>query len=127
VNAEDPIRDFAPSPGRLLRLDLPSGEGVRVDTHLRRAGPGATGDEIPPHYDSLLCKVITHGRDRPEALERMRGALQRTRIAGVRTNVALHLQLLDRPEVIEGRLDTGLLERILPDVIPRLPRISPEP
>ncbi len=127
LNAEDPAHDFAPSPGRLVRLDLPAGEGVRVDTHLRRAGPGATGDEIPPHYDSLLCKVITHGRDRAEALGRMREALLRTRIAGVRTNVALHLLLLDRPEVVEGRLDTGLLERILPDLVPRLPRIAPEP
>ncbi|MBN1334769.1 MAG: ATP-grasp domain-containing protein [Deltaproteobacteria bacterium] len=127
VNAEDPAHDFAPSPGRLVRLDLPSGEGVRVDTHLRRAGPGDAGDQIPPHYDSLLCKIITQGNDRAEALDRMRAALSRTRIAGVRTNVALHLQLLDRPEVIEGRLDTGLLDRILPDLVPYLPRITPEP
>ncbi len=107
LNAEDPGQGFRPSPGVVTRLALPEGEGLRVDTHLRE------GDRIPPHYDSMVAKIIAHGPDRATALARMRAALDATVVEGVRTNRALHRWLLDRPEVIAGAYNTTSLERWL--------------
>ncbi|MFH1465547.1 MAG: biotin carboxylase N-terminal domain-containing protein [Pseudomonadota bacterium] len=115
INAEDPAHGFRPGPGALTRLELPHGPGIRVDTHLRRAGPAETADRIPPHYDSLICKLIAHGADRPQALERMAQALRDTRIGGVPTTIPLHRALLKHPDVQAGRIDTAFLEeRFLP-------------
>ncbi|WP_242904388.1 ATP-binding protein [Actinomadura terrae] len=108
LNAEDPDRDFAPSPGRIARLDLPAGPGVRVDTGVRE------GDTIPADFDSMIAKIIAYGRDRDEALGRLRRAMTETTviIEGGATNKSFVLDLLDRPEVIDGSADTGWIDRV---------------
>ncbi|TDD63690.1 ATP-grasp domain-containing protein [Actinomadura darangshiensis] len=108
LNAEDPDRDFAPSPGRIARLDLPAGPGIRVDT-----GVGE-GDTIPADFDSMIAKIIAYGRDRDEALGRLRRAMAQTTviIEGGATNKSFVLDLLDRPEVIDASADTGWIDRV---------------
>jgi acetyl/propionyl-CoA carboxylase alpha subunit/acetyl-CoA carboxylase carboxyltransferase component len=108
LNAEDPDRDFAPSPGRVLMLNLPSGPGIRVDT-----GVGQ-GDPIPADFDSMIAKVIAYGRTREEALARLRRALADTTvlIEGGTTNKSFLLDLLDQPEIIDGSADTGWIDRV---------------
>ena len=88
INAEDPARDFAPAPGRLERLRFPGGPGIRVDSHAYE------GYLVPPYYDSLLAKVIAWGRNREEAIARMRRALSEMRVNGVATTLPFHIQLL---------------------------------
>jgi acetyl-CoA carboxylase biotin carboxylase subunit len=107
VNAEDPMRDFAPSPGVVKAVRWPQGEGVRVDTHVE------TGTTVPPFYDSLLGKIIAHGRDRAQALARLRAAVAMTRIDGVASNLALHADVLADPEFTSGGVDTAYLARLL--------------
>src|SRR5690606_40324613 len=108
VDGEDPDRDFAPPPGRIARLDLPAGPGIRVDT-----GVGE-GDTIPADFDSMIAKIIAYGRDRDEALGRLRRAMAQTTviIEGGATNKSFVLDLLDRPEVIDGTADTGWIDRV---------------
>jgi acetyl/propionyl-CoA carboxylase alpha subunit/acetyl-CoA carboxylase carboxyltransferase component len=108
LNAEDPDRDFAPSPGRIARLDLPAGPGIRVDTGV------SAGDTIPADFDSMIAKIIAYGRDRDEALGRLRHALSQTRviIEGGTTNKSFVLDLLSQPEVIDGSADTGWIDRV---------------
>jgi len=108
LNAEDPDRDFAPSPGRIVLLHLPSGPGIRVDTGV---GPG---DLIPADFDSMIAKVIAYGRTRKEALSRLRRALADTTvlIEGGTTNKSFLLDLLDQPEIINGSADTGWIDRV---------------
>ncbi len=103
--AEDPARDFAPSIGRLARLRLPEGEGVRVDAGFR------TGDTIGVHYDAMLAKVICHGDDRPEALARLRRALAETEVAGVASNLDLLGRIAAHPDFAAGGIDTGFIAR----------------
>jgi acetyl-CoA carboxylase, biotin carboxylase subunit len=110
INAEDPRRDFLPSPGTITGAVFPVGTGVRVDTHVQA---GAT---VPPHYDSLLAKVIGHGADRGEALATLRGALDRCAVDGVVTNLEMHRGLLADAEFGKGRVDTGYLGRFLESV-----------
>jgi len=105
INAEDPERDFMPSPGRVTEAAWPSGEGVRVDTHI------ASGSRVPPYYDSLMAKIIAHGRDRAEALARLRKAIAETQIEGVKTNLGFHAEVLADPEFAAGGMDTGFLPR----------------
>jgi acetyl-CoA carboxylase, biotin carboxylase subunit len=107
INAEDPRRDFRPSPGTITGAVFPAGTGTRVDTHVQA---GAT---VPPHYDSLLAKVIGHGADRGEALATLRGALDRCVIDGVATNLDMHRGLLADAEFGKGGVDTGYLGRFL--------------
>ncbi|MGH3298836.1 MAG: acetyl-CoA carboxylase biotin carboxylase subunit [Trebonia sp.] len=107
VNAEDPQTDFRPSPGTISHAVFPAGDGVRVDTHVQA---GAT---VPPYYDSLLAKVIAHGRDRDGALAALRAALDRCAIDGVTTNLGLQRALLADPEFAAGGVDTGYLARWL--------------
>jgi acetyl-CoA carboxylase biotin carboxylase subunit len=107
INAEDPRREFMPSPGTVTRAVFAGGPGLRVDTHVQA---GAT---VPPHYDSLLAKVIAHGAGRGEALETLRGALDRCAVDGVVTNLDMHRGLLADPEFGKGGVDTGYLERFL--------------
>jgi len=104
INAEDPVT-FAPSPGRISTCVFPGGFGVRVDTAVY---PGYT---VPPHYDSLVAKIIAHGEDRAEAIMRMRRALGECRIEGIRTTLDFHKGLLADPDFVEGRLSTRFLER----------------
>jgi len=107
INAEDPSRDFRPSPGTVRKVSWPAGEGVRVDTHI------FSGARIPPFYDSLMAKIIAHAPDRPLALDRMRKALAATQIEGVATNLAFHLDILSDPEFQAGGVDTSYLPRFL--------------
>ena len=107
VNAEDPARDFAPSPGTVRLARWPEGEGIRVDTHIE------SGAQVPPFYDSLLGKIIAHGRDRSQALSRLRAAVAVTRIEGVASNLGLHAEVLADPEFVSGGVDTNYLARLL--------------
>ena len=106
INAEDP-ETFAPSPGRITKLVLPGGPGVRVDTHIY------SGYTVPPYYDSLIAKLLVSGRDRDEAIVRSRRALSMLKIEGIKTSVALHLRILDSEEFIAGNIDTHFMERFL--------------
>jgi acetyl/propionyl-CoA carboxylase alpha subunit/NAD(P)-dependent dehydrogenase (short-subunit alcohol dehydrogenase family) len=110
LNAEDAEQDFAPAPGTVELLHLPAGPGVRVDTGI------SVGDVIPPDYDSMVAKIIAWGRDRPEALARLRCALRETTVVlrGGTTTKTFLLDLLDRPEVVDGTADTGWLDRTGP-------------
>ncbi|HEY1491629.1 MAG TPA: hypothetical protein VGF35_03290, partial [Steroidobacteraceae bacterium] len=107
INAEDPARDFQPSPGTVTHVAWPAGEGIRVDTHVE------TGSKVAPFYDSLLAKIIVGGPDRPTVLSTMRAALARTEIAGVATNIALHAMILEDPRFVHGGVDTGFLAGVL--------------
>jgi acetyl-CoA carboxylase biotin carboxylase subunit len=104
VNAEDPVT-FAPSAGRVTAWVPPGGYGVRVDTHIY------AGDTGSPYYDSLLAKVIVHGRDRPEALARMGQALESFILEGVTTTIPFLTRLIRHPEFVAGQVDTRFLER----------------
>jgi acetyl/propionyl-CoA carboxylase alpha subunit/acetyl-CoA carboxylase carboxyltransferase component len=108
LNAEDPDRDFAPSPGRIVRLILPAGPGIRVDTGV------SEGDSIPADFDSMIAKIIAYGRDRDEAMARLRRAMAETTviIAGGATNKSFVLDLLHHPEVIDASADTGWIDRV---------------
>jgi acetyl/propionyl-CoA carboxylase alpha subunit/acetyl-CoA carboxylase carboxyltransferase component len=108
LNAEDPDRDFAPAPGRIVRLVLPSGPGIRVDT-----GVGQ-GDVIPADFDSMIAKIIAYGRTREEALGRLRRAVAETTviIEGGATNKSFLLDLLNEPAVIDASADTGWIDRV---------------
>jgi acetyl-CoA carboxylase biotin carboxylase subunit len=106
INAENP-ETFAPSPGRITGLNLPGGIGVRVDT------AAYTDGVIPPYYDSLVAKLIVHGADRPEAIERMKRALSMFVIEGISTTISLHERILESPEFVEGRFDTTFLAKFL--------------
>ncbi|MBA3907092.1 MAG: ATP-grasp domain-containing protein, partial [Pseudonocardiales bacterium] len=111
LTAEDPEAGFAPAPGRIEHLALPSGPGIRVDTGV------AAGDVIPPQFDSMIAKVIAWGSDRGEARARLSRALRQTAavIDGGTTNKAFLLDLLDRPEVRTGKLDTTWLDTMMAD------------
>jgi acetyl-CoA carboxylase biotin carboxylase subunit len=106
VNAEDP-EHFLPSPGRVTLWVPPGGPNVRVDSHLM------SGYTVPPHYDSLIAKIIVHGRDRGEAMARMRRALSETLIEGVKTTIAFHLKLLADPVFLAGDFALPHLEQNL--------------
>ena len=103
VNAEHP-ETFAPSPGAIRTLVLPGGPGIRVETAAH------AGDVVSPFYDSLLAKVIAHGRDRGEAVARLRQALGMMVVEGVDTNIALHARILEAPEFLAGRVTTAFLD-----------------
>ena len=108
LNAEDPDRDFAPAPGRIALLDLPTGPGVRVDTGF------STGDPIPADFDSMIAKIIAYGPTREQALARLRRALGDTTVVieGGATNKSFLIGLLDEPEIIDGSADTGWIDRV---------------
>ncbi|OFW06892.1 MAG: acetyl-CoA carboxylase biotin carboxylase subunit [Acidobacteria bacterium RIFCSPLOWO2_02_FULL_67_36] len=106
INAEDP-ETFAPSPGVIHAFSVPGGPGVRVDTFAH------SECTVPPYYDSLVAKIIVHGRDRQEAIARMRRTLEMTVIEGIKTSIPLHLRILADPEFVAGRLNTGFMERLI--------------
>jgi acetyl-CoA carboxylase biotin carboxylase subunit len=107
INAEDPARDFHPSPGVVSDVSWPQGPDVRVDTHIE------AGSTVPPYYDSLLAKIIVRAPGRAGALAGMRRAIAATRVAGVATNLAFHARLLADPEFAAGGVDTGYVARLL--------------
>ncbi|HEX8408565.1 MAG TPA: acetyl-CoA carboxylase biotin carboxylase subunit [Thermoanaerobaculia bacterium] len=103
VNAEDPIT-FAPNPGKIRELHLPGGPGVRVDTHIYR------DYNVPPHYDSLLAKLIVRGKDRAETLARGRRALEQFVVEGVKTTIPLHRAILNNEQFIRGDISTRFMD-----------------
>src|SRR5699024_3805500 len=107
INCEDPENDFLPRPGLITNMTLPGGPGVRVDTYCQ------TGSVVPPFYDSLLAKIIAYGRDRSEALARLKTALHELRIEGISHNVAFIQELLEQPDFEDGRAHTQWLSDYL--------------
>ncbi len=105
VNAEDPYRNFQPSPGTITTYHPPGGPGVRVDTHIY------AGYTVPPYYDSLIAKVIVHGRTRSEALSRMMNALDSFIVEGVTTTIPFLQRVIQHRDFLSGDVDTKLLER----------------
>ena len=103
VNAEDPVT-FAPNPGKIRELHLPGGPGVRVDTHIYR------DYVVPPHYDSLLAKLIVRGKDRAEAMARGRRALEQFVVEGVKTTIPLHRAILNNDKFIRGDISTRFMD-----------------
>jgi len=108
INAEDPVT-FAPSPGVIHAFSVPGGPGVRVDTFAH------SECTIPPYYDSMIAKIIVHGRDRQEAIARMRRTLEMTVIEGIKTSIPMHLKILNDPDFQAGRLSTSFMERYMPE------------
>ena len=104
INAEDPVR-FTPSPGKIVAFHPPGGPGVRVDTAAYQ------GYVIPPHYDSLIAKLVVAGRDRAEAISRGRRALDLFVVEGVQTTIPMHRRILEEPDFVDGRLSTRFMER----------------
>ena len=104
INAENP-ETFQPSPGRITGLNLPGGIGIRVDTHAYQDGV------IPPYYDSLVAKLIAHGKDREEAIQRMKRALDLFIVEGIHTSIPLHKRILNEPDFISGQFDTNFIKR----------------
>lgn len=107
INAEDPDHDFRPVPGTITSFHVPGGHGVRVDTH------AYAGYVVPPHYDSMIAKLIVHGRTRLEAINILRRALDEFVVEGVPTTIPFHRRVMDHPDFIEGRFDTSFVERFL--------------
>ncbi|RLZ12361.1 acetyl-CoA carboxylase biotin carboxylase subunit [Faecalibacter macacae] len=104
INAEDPYSDFRPSPGMITSINIPGGNGVRVDTHVY------AGYVIPPHYDSMIAKLITTAQTREEAIQKMKRALGEFYIEGIKTTIPFHLQLMDDPDFIAGNYTTKFME-----------------
>jgi acetyl-CoA carboxylase biotin carboxylase subunit len=104
INAEDPT-SFVPQPGKIEKLYLPGGYGVRVDTHIYQ------GYTIPPYYDSLIAKLIVWGKTREEAIERGKRALKEFIIEGLKTTIPFHLKMLEHPEFIKGTYTTSLVDK----------------
>lgn len=107
INAEDSRRDFLPSPGRITRWQAPGGEGIRLDSHM------SEGAMIPPFYDSMVGKLIAHGKDRAEAIARLAAALDEFIVEGVPTTIDLHRQIVAHPDFVENRIHTRWLEQVL--------------
>ncbi len=105
INAEDPFRNFSPSPGTITAFHSPKGRGVRCDTHV------FAGYTVPPTYDSMIAKLIVHETDRPRAIAKMLRALDEFIIEGIQTTVPFHKQLLQDPRFVAGDFDTKFLER----------------
>jgi acetyl-CoA carboxylase biotin carboxylase subunit len=107
INAEDPSQNFRPNPGRIERIIAPGGFGVRWDSH------ATTGYSVPPHYDSLVGKLIVHQSTRNDAIDTMIRALKELRVAGIATTVPLHLDVLSSAAFRDAQMDTTLVERML--------------
>ena len=105
INAADPENDFMPSPGEITSLSLPSGPGVRVDTHIHR------GYMVPPFYDSLVGKLVVWAEDRERAIRRMDRALAEFEVEGIQVTVPFHRRVMADPDYISGNIDTHFLER----------------
>jgi len=105
VNAENPARNFQPSPGKIIAFHIPGGPGIRVDTHVY------DGYTVPPFYDSLLAKLVCQGRDRAEAVARMSVALDGFIVEGVTTTIPFLERVMQNPRFRAGDVDTKFLER----------------
>ena len=111
INAKDPADDFRPSPGTVTRFEMPSGPGVRVDTHVR------VGSHIPPHYDSLVAKLVVSGPTRADAIARGRRALDEFVIEGIQTTLPLLRRLLDNEVFCAGEATTDFIETQMGDLL----------
>lgn len=107
INAEDPARNFQPSPGRINFYYAPGGRGVRIDSH------AYTGYTVPPHYDSMIAKLIAVGASRDSAIDRMRRALGEYLITGIKTTIPFHSLIMRNAEFREGKYDTGFVDRLM--------------
>jgi acetyl-CoA carboxylase, biotin carboxylase subunit len=107
INAEDPSRNFTPSPGVIEQMRVPGGPGVRLDSH------AYAGYRIPPNYDSMIGKLIVHRPTRGEAIAAMKRALSEFYIAPIKTTIPLHLQIMDNQHFQSGDVDTGFIERVM--------------
>ncbi|MFN4227423.1 MAG: acetyl-CoA carboxylase biotin carboxylase subunit [Candidatus Ratteibacteria bacterium] len=107
INAEDPENNFMPSPGKIKKLILPLGPGIRVDTHIYE------GYYVPPYYDSLIAKIISYGKTRQEAIERMKRALEEIIIDGIKTTVPLYKKIISHPLFLSGRYYVGFVDKIV--------------
>ena len=106
INAEDPEK-FTPSPGRITTFNVPNGPGVRTDT------AAYAGWFVPPHYDSMIAKLIVHSRTRERAIARMRRALEAMVVEGIKTTIPLHLKIMNDPDFIAGNFSTRFMDRFL--------------
>ena len=104
INAEDPFNDFMPNPGRILNLHLPGGHGIRIDTHVYG------GYIIPPHYDSMIAKLITTAQTREEAINKMQRALDEFLIEGVKTTIPFHQKVMAHPKFLSGKYTTKFMD-----------------
>ncbi len=109
INAEDPDRDFSPSPGKVDMYATPGGPGVRVDSYLYQ------DYIIPPNYDSMIAKLIVWGQDREEAISRMKRALQEFTIKDIKTTIPFHLKILDNAFFKRGEVYTNFIQRRMQD------------
>lgn len=105
INAEDPFHNFRPSPGKITSLHFPGGFGVRIDSHLYQSY------SIPPHYDSLIAKLIVWGKNRNHALARARRALEEFTVEGIQTTIPFHLKVLEDERFLSGNFDTSFLDK----------------
>ncbi len=106
INAEDASKDFRPSPGKITSLFMPGGKGIRIDGSIYQ------GYTVAPYYDSMLAKLIVHGKDRQEAMAKMKSALGEFIVEGITTNIDFHYEILDEPSFIEGDYDTSFIEKM---------------
>ena len=104
INAEDPEKEFRPSPGKITDYHEPGGHGIRIDTHVY------AGYVIPPYYDSMISKLITVAQTRDEAITKMRRALEEYIIEGIKTTIPFHLQLMDDEKFLEGDFTTKFMD-----------------
>ena len=104
INAEDPYNDFRPSPGKIETLHFPGGHGIRLDTHVY------SGYTIPPHYDSMIAKLVTTAQTREEAINKMKRALEEFVIEGIKTTIPFHQKLMEHPDYTEGNYTTKFME-----------------
>ncbi len=104
INAEDPSKDFRPSPGKITNLHLPGGQGVRVDSHVY------AGYTIPPNYDSMIAKLIVSAQSREEVIVRMKRALEEFVIEGIKTTIPFHIKLMEDPQFQSGKFTTAFMD-----------------
>ena len=109
INAENPQKNFMPCPGRITNVHVPGGNGVRVDTHIY------SDYQVPANYDSMLLKLIVHGKDREEAIAKMRSALGELVIEGIDTNLDFQYDILNNPAFEEGKTDTDFIPAYFPE------------
>jgi acetyl-CoA carboxylase biotin carboxylase subunit len=118
INAEDPKKNFMPSPGLITSFHVPGGHGIRVDTH------AYAKYVIPPYYDSMIAKLIAHGKSREEAILKARRALDEFIIEGVSTTIDFHKRILSDKRFISGQFTTSLIEEMLKEDLPETEKAS---
>ena len=104
INAEDPYDNFRPSPGKISTLHFPGGHGIRLDTHVY------SGYTIPPHYDSMIAKLITTAQTREEAISKMKRALDEFIIEGIKTTIPFHSKLMEHSDYLSGNYTTKFMD-----------------